>query len=256
VVRAALLLTLAIWLMAASCTEQTGARVVEVFDGDSFAVEGDQVRMLGINAPEAGECYGDEARDRLSALIEGRDVQLTALDERDRFDRLLAYVTVDRHDVAETLLGDGMAIAVQSEHDRNAAYVDAAARAAADGRGLWSPDACGTPTGADVSIDQIAYDPAGPDGEALNGEYVEIVNTSDAAVDLGGWTLRDESSSNRLALDRSIGAGERLTVRTGCGDDTADIAYWCSELPVWSNAGDTAFLLDPNGNIVTWKSYP
>jgi hypothetical protein len=48
-----------------------------------------------------------------------------------------------------------------------------------------------------------------------------------------------------------------VRLRTGCGvDGTADL-YWCeSGSAVWNNAGDTVFVLDPNGNIVATRSYP
>jgi hypothetical protein len=38
-------------------------------------------------------------------------------------------------------------------------------------------------------------------------------------------------------------------VHTGCGTDTTAGLYWCSGGAIWNNSGDTAFLLDPNGNI-------
>lgn len=258
-VRAALLLTLASLVVASSCEDAAGptleerADVVDVLDGDSFVVEGDEVRLLGVNAPERDECFGDEARERLAGLIGGRVVGIAG-GERDQFGRLLASVTVDGLDVGATMLGDGMAIAVQSDHERNGEYVDAAADAASRGVGLWSASACGPSTEADVAIGAIEHDPPGPDGDVLNDEFVELVNEGDTPVDLTGWTLRDESSSNRLPLAAVL--GDRLVVRTGCGDDDATTIHWCSDLPVWSNGGDTVLLLDPSGNVAAWKTYP
>jgi endonuclease YncB( thermonuclease family) len=260
VLRTALLLTLTLAAVASSCEDgvwQTssggGAQVVEVFDGDSFAIEGDEVRLLGINAPERDECFADRARERLAGLIDGRTVGITARDERDQFGRLLAYAIVDGLDVNETLLAEGMAIALQSDHERNGEYVSAARDAATRGVGLWSPNACGPATGAAVSVGAVVHDPSGPDGDVLNDEYVEIVNEGDDPIDLTGWILRDESSSNRLALSSAL--GDRLIVRTGCGEGDTSTVHWCSDLPVWSNGGDTVLLLDPNGNVVAWKTY-
>jgi endonuclease YncB( thermonuclease family) len=261
VVRAALLLALAAAVVASSCEDDAGptssgnpARVIEVFDGDSFAIEGDEVRLLGINAPERDECFADQARERLAGLVEGPTLSITGSGERDQFGRLLVYATVDGLDVNETMLDDGMAIVVQSDHDRNRQYVGAAADAASRGVGLWSVSACGPATGAAVAIGAIEHDPPGPDGDVLDGEYVEIVNEGDRPIDLNGWVLRDESSSNRLILSTVL--GDRLIVRTGCGRDDASTVHWCSDLPVWSNGGDTVLLLEANGNVAAWKTYP
>lgn len=228
-------------------------QVIEVFDGDSFAIEGDEVRLVGINAPEHDECFGDEARERLSELLSVGEVRVEALADRDRFGRLLAFVTSDGRDVNETMLENGMAIAVQGEHRRDARYAGAAAAAAADRNGLWAPDACGPAIEAAVALGAIEHDPPGPDGDTLNGESIEIINEGTGTVDLTGWTLRDESSSNRLVLSSTL--NDRLIVRTGCGSGDAQTVYWCSELPVWSNGGDTVLLLDPNGNIAAWEAY-
>jgi hypothetical protein len=45
-------------------------------------------------------------------------------------------------------------------------------------------------------------------------------------------------------------------VFTGCGLDSADQLYWCNtDSAIWNNRGDTAFLLDPAGNIVHSYAY-
>ncbi|MFW0871274.1 MAG: thermonuclease family protein [Patescibacteria group bacterium] len=68
--------------------------VSRVLDGDTIELDdGAKVRLLGINAPELGQCYGAESAQALSSLVLGREVMLqkdsTAIDE---FDRLLRYV--------------------------------------------------------------------------------------------------------------------------------------------------------------------
>ena len=47
-----------------------------------------------------------------------------------------------------------------------------------------------------------------------------------------------------------------MTVHTGCGADTGTDLFWCNEgSAVWNNDGDTAFLLDPRGNVVDTRTY-
>jgi hypothetical protein len=52
-----------------------------------------------------------------------------------------------------------------------------------------------------------------------------------------------------------IAPGNEVFIYTGCGVDSASSLYWCNTgSAVWNNSGDTAFLLDPNGNIADqWR---
>jgi len=241
------------------------ARVVSVIDGDTIAVTvrgvEERVRLIGINTPETGECYADEATRRLEDLVGGRDVLLsTDVNDRDQYGRLLRYIWIDDGFVNATMVEEGLALARRYEPDT--AFADllevAQGRAKGDGRGLWAADACGTASTADVVISDVRYDAPGNDGENLNGEWVEIENRGSGPVDLTGWMLKDESASHRYTFPDgfTLGRGATVTVYTGCGDDTADEVYWCETgSAVWNNSGDTAFLSDPSGNITFAYSY-
>jgi micrococcal nuclease len=141
------------------------ATVVRPVDGDTVVVDiaGQQesVRLIGIDTPESVaqdrpvECFGVEAKARTAELLpEGTLVRLERdVEARDRYDRLLAYVTRDADGllVNLALVEEGFAesisyppnVARQGDLDR----AEADARAAA--RGLWA--ACG---GTDVPVGQ------------------------------------------------------------------------------------------------------
>ncbi len=141
------------------------ATVVRPVDGDTVVVDIDgqqeSVRLIGIDTPESVaqdrpvECFGVEAKDRTAELLpEGTVVRLERdVEARDRYDRLLAYVTRDGDGllVNLALVEEGFAesisyppnVARQGDLDR----AEADARAA--GRGLWA--ACG---GTDVPVGQ------------------------------------------------------------------------------------------------------
>ena len=72
-------------------------RVVEVVDGDTFLLYGgDRVRLLGVDTPEEGERFHDEATALLDSLVLGRSVRLSfAGRRRDHYGRLLAFAYVD-----------------------------------------------------------------------------------------------------------------------------------------------------------------
>lgn len=249
--------------VAATAPPGEVAIVTRLFDGDSMEVEidgrPDEVRLLGINAPEGDECYGETARETLAELIGRNAVTLVAAGEdRDGFGRMLRYLFVGDRDVNAEMVAEGHATVLQGDHPRNQEFALLSDRAWEDRLGMWSPGTCGGGPESDaIEIGEIRHDPPGPDDEVLTDEWIEIENRGADGVDLGGWILRDESSQNRFRLPAvSLSPGDRLRVRTGCGPDSPSDLHWCSERSVWSNGGDTVILQDPNGNVVTRERYP
>ncbi len=232
------------------------AMVHRHIDGDSLELEFGgssvvvvEVRLIGINAPELTDCAGPAARDALAALIDGRAIEVSGTD-LDAYGRRLVTLHVGDLDVNAEMVRTGWALAVHGDGDRLAG---AANEAAAAGRGAWDP-AAGTciPRAERVRVVEAVANPPGPDEEHLDEELVVLENLGPTAVDLEGWILRDESTSNRFTIpDAELEPGARVRVRTGCGTDTAGDLYWCSRGPVWSNNGDTALLLGPDGSYVS-----
>ncbi len=140
-------------LALAGCTaanESTGgtsARVERVVDGDTIRLtDGRRIRLVQIDAPEVsdGECYADEATAALRRLTPpGTQVQLEsdpALDDHDRFGRLLRYVIADGDNVNLQLVEDGAASVWFFDGDRGryaGRFLAAATAARAENRGLW-----------------------------------------------------------------------------------------------------------------------
>lgn len=220
------------------------------------------MRLIGINSPEDGECFDMEATAGLEGLVEGKTVYLEPdVSERDRFGRLLRYVWIaDGRMVNLAAVEEGWALARDYPPDtaRSDELQAAEDRASASGKGLWAAEACGETVPSDIRIVHVEYDAEGHDNFNLNGEWVEVVNRDDGPVDLSGWILKDESASHRFSFPTgfSLESGAGVTIYTGCGEDTASSLYWCETgSAVWNNSGDTAFLLDPEGNIVHSYAY-
>jgi endonuclease YncB( thermonuclease family) len=237
---------------------------VDVIDGDTLTIEvggvAERVRLVGINAPEDGECFSEEATAALAELVDGRTVRL-AVDEtdRDRYGRLLRYVSVGDQLVNEALVRAGVARSAAYPPDtaRQADLDAAEAAARAAGVGLWAVGACGpAPVGGDqtVRIVTVVADPEGPDEQVANEELATIENGGEAAADLSGWVLKDTTASHRFTFPAGfrLSPGGQVHVHTGCGEPGPADLYWCNQgSMVWNNDGDTAYLEDPNGNTVS-----
>ena len=79
-------------------TQDYNMTVTEVVDGDTFYLgNGDKVRMLGINTPESGRPYAQEATDFLTNMT-GKEVTLvndSKNSDSDSYGRLLAHVYIN-----------------------------------------------------------------------------------------------------------------------------------------------------------------
>jgi len=86
-------------------------KVTKVVDGDTLDLNNSQrLRFSGINTPETGECYYQEAKDKLTELVLEKDVFL----EKDKsntgkYGRLLRYVYIENILVNAFLVENGYA---------------------------------------------------------------------------------------------------------------------------------------------------
>lgn len=78
------------------------ATATYVIDGDTFKVDDIRIRLIGIDTPEKGECYYDEARDFLTSLITEKQVRLQKdITGEDDYGRLLRYVILPNENERE-----------------------------------------------------------------------------------------------------------------------------------------------------------
>lgn len=129
-----------------ACGPSAGV-VSRVVDGDTIVLQGgERVRYLLVDTPEITngkhECFGAEARDFNRSLVEGRNVRLEYGEAcTDRYGRLLAYVTVDGHEVNSLLAERGYACVLYvspAGGARRSEFEALESSAQRAGRGMWS----------------------------------------------------------------------------------------------------------------------
>lgn len=119
----------------------TGGKVVGVHDGDTITVysgTGPQlkVRLLGIDAPELKQAFGNVAKQSLSEMVFGRTVELRG-QNKDRYGRTLATVVVEGMDVNLAMVRSGLAWHYKA-YSKDSALAGAEQEARTGKRGLWS----------------------------------------------------------------------------------------------------------------------
>jgi len=112
---------------------------VKVLDGDSIIVrttDGElEVRLEGIDAPEHGQDYGEEAKAEIRALVLGKAV-MGEVRRIDEYGRTVARVSLEDHDLGLALVKAGAAWKYRYSSDFLLARAEKEARKAK--RGLWA----------------------------------------------------------------------------------------------------------------------
>jgi len=142
------LAVLLLGLWAARAWLDRGARLAEdraegrahVIDGDSLRIGGEEIRLLGVDAPEGRQtcrrsgatwACGEQARDALARMIGGQQVACRG-HERDRFNRMLAVCEAGGRELNGAMVAEGWVVAYGKR------YADEEGQAKAARRGLWS----------------------------------------------------------------------------------------------------------------------
>jgi micrococcal nuclease len=137
---------LIILLLFSACSPPTitTTKVQAVIDGDTVVLEnGEHVRLIGIDSPEKGFSFYEEARNYAISLMEGKEVKLEKdVEDKDKYDRLLRYIWVDDLFVNEEMIKAGWALAYRYPPDIK--YADLFEQIEKDAKnnclGMWKVD--------------------------------------------------------------------------------------------------------------------
>ena len=143
-----IIFTLAIlWASLTAAAEVLNGTVVGISDGDTITVldnssKEHKVRLMGIDAPEKSQAFGNEAKKSLSNYIYKKEVSVE-YKKYDKYKRIVGKVTLYGQDICLKMIVDGMAWHYteyekeQSKTDREL-YRDAETSARSGMIGLWS----------------------------------------------------------------------------------------------------------------------
>lgn len=117
---------------------------VDVVDGDTIRIDGERVRLWGVDAPERRQrcqingqdrAIGEEATEGLSAILAAGPLRCDPRD-RDRYGRTVAECWAGDTNVSEAMVRLGWAWALpRYSRDR---YLPAQEEAERAGRGVWA----------------------------------------------------------------------------------------------------------------------
>ncbi|RME75339.1 MAG: hypothetical protein D6784_08125 [Chloroflexi bacterium] len=228
--------------------------VSSVLDGDTIQLaDGRKVRYIGINTPERGQPFYSEATEANRRLIADRTIRLERdVESFDQYGRILAYVWADDVLVNLEIVRQGYAntLTIPPNVKYESLFRQAEREAREAGRGLWAA----APVA--LKITGLKANAPGKDNENPNGEWVEITNQGQEAVQMRGFTLKDEANHIYTFGDFVLLPGEKVRLYSGTGQDTSTALYWgLVNESVWNNDSDTAFLRDAQGNLVDMYAY-
>ncbi len=251
-----LISTLSYFLLKEFATSHTLVTVVRVIDGDTFRLaNGKTVRLIGIDAPEKGQYYYEEAREKLKELIEGKKVVLEAdISNSDKLNRLLRYVFVNNLFVNLELVKEGYAnVYIVSPNEKYSSELLKAEEYARKNKlGLWNKfsefSKC-------IKVENFHFNAKGDDKKNLNDEYIVFKNVCNFEINLSQWTIKNRASKQYVFPNVSLKPEERVTLFSGFGRNFKNRLYWNSSIPIWNNKGDTLYLRDKDGSLVLIRSF-
>ena len=203
-----------------STSEQV--HVDRIIDGDTIESNKTSIRLLGINTPERGELYYEEAKEFLEQEIFNKTVNLKYGKERyDKYQRVLAYIFLDNTNINLKIVENGLAnIYFPSGKDQ---YYDQFIEA-------WDDCIDKNINLCEASVDECALCIELKDSKTLK-------NNCSFECDITNWRIKTEGRDNIifsevLESEEEFGFELELTPE-----------------------GDTLFLRDEGGKLVVWESY-
>ena len=195
--------------------------VDRIIDGDTIESNKTSIRLLGINTPERGELYYEEAKEFLEQEILNKTVNLKYGKEMyDKYQRVLAYIFLDNTNINLKIIENGLAnIYFPSGKDQ---YYNQFKQA-------WE----------DCIDNQINLCELSPHvcAQCISINTNSIINNCSFECDITNWIIKGEGRE-KFIFNETLSSGQEAGF----------------ELDL-TETGDTLFLRDDEGKLVVWRGY-
>jgi len=206
--------------------------VKRIIDGDTIVVGEDlKVRLFGINCPEKGEKYYEEAGKFLEKEILGKTVFIESFG-KDLYYRELGVVFLGKENINVELVERGLAnVYILDNKNYEKELRDAWEKCIINEKNLCekSKDKC---------INCIEL-------KKFENQEVIFYNKCNFDCDLKNWTIKDEGRKKFAFQDFILDSGKEIKVT----------AEDFGEEYVWTLTGDTLFLRDSENKLILWENY-
>ncbi len=197
------------------------AFVERIIDGDTIVSTMGNIRFLGINTPEKGETYYQEAKDFLKKTLENQTVQLEFKKQKyDKYGRTLAYVFLQNENINVKMVENGLAnYYFYDGKDIYSGQLENAWQVCLKNRNNLCEPSTNTCSPC-ISIENPRN---------------SIINICKISCDITNWTIKGEGRE-RFAFLGILESGQRAKFKL-------DLA----------NSSGSLFLRDEKGKLVLWK---
>jgi micrococcal nuclease len=198
-----------------------------VIDGDTVEANENSIRLLGINTPEKGEPYYEEAKEFLESIVLNKTVYLEYGKERyDKYNRILGYLFLEDKSINIKLIENGFAnYYFPSGKDKYYSEFKKAWENCNKNLCEKSIHGCSEC----IKLQELDY----------KNEIVILKNICSFDCDLNNWQIKEEGRKS-LELDFVLYENKEKIIEFE---------------NMWTDTGDTLFLRDEDFKLVLWHSY-
>jgi micrococcal nuclease len=218
--------------------------VKRIIDGDTIVVGNDtHVRLFGINTPEKGEKYYDEAKKFLEDLILNKTIFVQSFGQ-DKYYRELGVVFLDGENINSKIIENGFAnVYVLDDKTYEEEFRKAWEKCLENGKNLceFSDDKCASC----IELRELDF----------KNQEIIFYNKCDFACDLENWEIKDEGRKKFIFDSFILGRNQEVKIIVGNFTNSGNNLYWKDESYVWTETGDTLFLRDDDGRLVFWEFF-
>ena len=199
--------------------------VTRIIDGDTIElINGQKLRLKGINAPEKSMQFNQETTEFVKQLIENKSIKIES-HGTDKYGRTLAYIFIDGKNINKEILKEGLATLYYYEKDKyyhELKQVEEFARL--NQKGIWKK----SPNANCLKLIEIKYKERPT--RCSNDELLILENFCDEMQ----ITIKDDATH---IYKETIPKGT-FTKKFSC---------------IWNDAGDSIYISDEEGLLIFYR---